>query len=280
LTQGDLNLDHWWPEQPLAVVVGVGGLGRAVARRLGQTHKLLLCDLDPARLEAVAAPLREDGLQVHTAVCDVTSAASVRALAETAGRIGPVRTLAHVAGLSPSMADWRTILTVNLRGPALMADAMLPLTAPGAAAVFVASLAAHLQTFESGVLSLLDNPLASDWLEVLTAALGAQPSTAQAYMLSKVGLLRLCRRHARRWGERRARIVSLSPGLIATPMGRLEFRSEQKRELFKHSPLGRQGSMDEICDAVEFLVSDRASFISGTDLLVDGGIAAAVGFAN
>jgi NAD(P)-dependent dehydrogenase (short-subunit alcohol dehydrogenase family) len=240
----------------------------------------MLCDQDAARLDAVAASLREDGLQVHTAVCDVTSVASVRALAEVAGRIGPVRSLAHVAGLSPSMADWRTILTVNLRGPALMADAMLPLTVPGAAAVFVASLAAHLQAWSSTVLSHLDHPLESGWLEALTAALGAEPTVRQAYMLSKVGLVRLCRRQAPRWGERRARIVSLSPGLIATPMGRLEFRSEQKRALFKRSPLGRQGSMEEIGDAVEFLLSDRASFISGTDLLVDGGIAAAVEFAD
>lgn len=276
MTLDDTTLDHWWPNQPLAVVIGAGGMGRAVARRLSQHHELLLVDKDPARLESVGAALRDDGAHAHTAVCDITDPTSVQALAGTVARIGPLRTLAHVAGLSPSMADWRTILRVNLLGPTLMADAMLPLTQPGSAAIFVTSLAAHLQSVDAAVLQVLDDPLTEGWLDTLTQTLGGEPTTPQAYTLSKAALMRLCQRRARAWGERRARILSVSPGLIATPMGRLEFQNPQKRALYQQSPLARQGSMDEITDAIEFLASDRASFISGTDLLVDGGIAAAV----
>lgn len=274
----DPSLDRWWPAQPLALVIGAGGMGKAAARRLGQTHELLLADRDAERLETVGKILREDGVNVHTALCDVTNAASVKALAETAARIGPLRTLAHVAGLSPSMADWRTILSVNLLGPVLIANAMLPLTRPGSAAIFISSLAAHLMPADPAVLKVLEAPLSPGWLDALASALGAEPTTTQAYALSKSALMRMCQQRAGAWGQRRARIVSLSPGLIATPMGRMEFQNPNKHVLYKRTPLERQGSMDEIVDALEFLASDRASFISGTDLLVDGGVAAAVRF--
>ena len=96
---------------------------------------------------------------------------------------------------------------------------------------------------------------------------------AKAYQLSKAALVRMCRDRAAAWGARGARIVSLSPGLIATPMGALEFAAQpEKRRLLPLTPLGREGTMVEIADAVEFLLSDRASFITGIDLLVDGGI--------
>jgi NAD(P)-dependent dehydrogenase (short-subunit alcohol dehydrogenase family) len=98
-----------------------------------------------------------------------------------------------------------------------------------------------------------------------------------AYTLSKYGLISYCRREAAAWGERGARIVSLSPGLIATPQGAREFeRSVSKVRLYEQTPLRREGTMLEIADAIEFLASDKASFISGTDLLVDGGLYAAL----
>jgi len=119
-----------------------------------------------------------------------------------------------------------------------------------------------------------------DLVERVEVALGGSLGSTQAYQLTKAALNRLCVRRAGQWGRRGLRIVSLSPGLIATPMGAREFQNPQKLELFRQTPLGREGTMVEICDAVEFLLSDRASFISGTDLLVDGGIAAAVKFGD
>ena len=98
-----------------------------------------------------------------------------------------------------------------------------------------------------------------------------------SYMLSKFALMRMCRQQATAWGRRGARIVSLSPGLIASSQGALEFKNEPRKfDLLERTPLARQGSLLEIADTVDFLVSDRASFITGTDLLVDGGIAAAL----
>ena len=126
---------------------------------------------------------------------------------------------------------------------------------------------------------MLRDPAAPDLAERLAAVIGAEAATPQmAYVYSKWGILSYARKQAARWGEQGARIVSLSPGLIATSQGALEFeKSAGKRAMYDRTPLLREGTMLEIADAVEFLASARASFISGTDLLVDGGLAGTLG---
>ena len=263
--------------QALAVVVGAGGMGMAVARRLGNAHRVLLADRDSGHLERQVATLRSEGHDASGVVCDVVDPIAVRALAEAAAAAGPVKALAHVVGLSPSMADGPTVLRVNLIGPTLVADAFIRLAEPGTAALFVASLAAHLAHFDAAVLAALEDPLAPDFVETVKAVIGCELTSAVAYQLSKTALIRLCQQRAAVWGARGARILSLSPGLINTPMGALEFEAQPgKHRLLDVTPLRREGTMVEIADAVEFLLSDRASFISGVDLLVDGGLAAAV----
>jgi len=262
--------------QALAVVVGAGGMGMAVARRLGNAHRVLLADRDGEHLQRQVAALRAEGHDASGAICDVLDPAAVRELARTAAAAGPLRALAHVVGLSPSMADGPTILRVNLVGPTRVADAFLPLAGPGTAALFVASLAAHLIRFDPAVLAATGKPLAPDFVGAVKAALGGEITPAAAYQLSKLALIRMCERRASEWGARGARIVSLSPGLIHTPMGAREFEAQpEKRRLFELTPLGREGTLVEVADAVEFLLSERASFISGIDLRVDGGLAAA-----
>jgi NAD(P)-dependent dehydrogenase (short-subunit alcohol dehydrogenase family) len=115
-----------------------------VGRRLGQKHRVLLVDLNPKRLEEVQTSLKAEGAWIRTHVCDITQPASVASLAKRIEEIGRLRTLAHVAGLSPSMADWRTIMRVNLVGPTLILNAIQPLLAPQAVAILIASWAAHL----------------------------------------------------------------------------------------------------------------------------------------
>lgn len=268
---------HSWPDLPVAVVIGAGGMGMAVARRLGQHYRLLLVDISADQLEARVAALQDEGHWVESVVCDITDRDSVAALAQKVADLGGFRVLAHVAGLSPSMADGRTIMAVNLVGAALMEEALLPLAKPGTAAVFISSLAAHTLVPEPNIQGLLDNPLTASFLDDLAATLDTELTPTLAYQLSKNTLVRMCQRRAWAWGEKRARILSISPGLIATPMGNLEFKNQpMKFDLLANTPLQRQGNMHEIADAVEFLSSDRASFISGIDLLVDGGICAAM----
>jgi NAD(P)-dependent dehydrogenase (short-subunit alcohol dehydrogenase family) len=264
------------PGQKLAVVVGAGGMGMAVARRLGQSHRLLLVDRDGDHLQRQIAALHLEGYVAAPAVCNVADAAAVSDIAATVAQHGGFRTLVHVVGLSPSMGDWTTIMTVNLIGATLVADALLPHATAEAAAVFISSLAGHTVSPSADVLRLLDSPLAPDFLDNLRGSLNEPATPALAYQHSKHGLTRMCSRRAALWGRQGARIVSVSPGLIATPMGALEFeRQPMKYDLLAATPLQREGTMIEIADAVEFLASDRASFITGIDLLIDGGLMAA-----
>ena len=265
------------PGQPLAVVVGAGGMAMAIARRLGVSYRLLLADRDRPHLEEQVESLRREGHDASSVVCDVTDPVAVSDLAEAARDAGPLRALAHVVGLSPSMADGPTILRVDLLGAALIADAFEELAQPGTAAVFIASLAAHVEVWSDALRKAVEDPLAPDLEQRVRAGTGGEVDPGLAYSLAKYGLIQMCRRGAIRWGRRGSRIMSVSPGLIASPQGAREFEVQpSKQRLLQATPLGRQGTMVEIAEVVDFLLSDRASFISGVDLLVDGGLTAAV----
>jgi NAD(P)-dependent dehydrogenase (short-subunit alcohol dehydrogenase family) len=268
---------NFWPNQPLAVVIGAGGMSMAVARRLGQHNHLLITDIDATKLEQQTTKLREEGIRAESIVCDVTNFDSVQALANRVKAIGTFSKLAHVAGLSPSMADWRTIMSVNLIGPTLVTNALSPLASTGAVAVLISSLSAHMAIPEDKVIEKLNFPLAADFLDQLNEEVGGKMTPQLAYMLSKFAIIRLCQKLAVSWGAKGARVVSVSPGLIATPQGTNEFKhATTKHDLLNKCPLQRQGGMQEIADVVEYLTSDRASYINGIDLLVDGGVRAAL----
>lgn len=168
-------------------------------------------------------------------------------------------------------------MAVNLVGAAGVAESFPGVLEPGGAGLFISSSAAHMQDAPAPLFPLLDNPLAPGFIAALADRLGAQADANQAYALSKAGLNRMCRRLAPAWGRRGLRIVSLSPGLIASPQGAEAYKhSAGKRALFEAVPLGRECSMLEIAGVVDFLASDQASYITGTDILVDGGLIAAV----
>lgn len=264
---------------PIALVIGGGAMGMSTARRLGQSHRIVLASLSADKNQKREAVLREDGIDVTVVQCDITDSQSVADLGKFVAGHGQLRTLAHVAALSPSMGDWRTLLTVNLLGANHIERMCLELAVPSTAAIFVSSLAAHRSDPPTDeIIAVLDDPLNPDFFDRLEA-LVPEKQNIQAYRLSKFAVNRMCRRRARDWGAKRARIVSMSPGLIASPMGAKEFSGqsgELKLDLLQNTPLKREGTMIETADAIEFLSSDRASFITGTDLLVDGGTLSAV----
>lgn len=258
---------------PLAVVVGAGGMGMAIARRLGQSRRLLLLDRDASHLERQRVALCEAGYDAQVLTCDVTDAEQVSAAARRAAETGPLAVLANVVGLSPSMGNFRALMQVNLIGASRVAEAMRPRMAPGGCGLFVSSSAGHMLAIAPELQAILDHPLEPDFLDRLEEALSEEASSRLAYQLAKASINRMCQRLALAWGEQGARIISLSPGLIVTPMGALEFdRMPAKYDLLASTPIRREGTMLEIAEAAEFLCSDRASFISGTDLLVDGGL--------
>lgn len=252
-------------------------MGMVVARRLGLSHRLLVADRDAEHVERQCAAMRSDGYDAVAIHRDVTRPEDISRLAKEASTRPAVRTLANVVGLSPAAKDFHAVMAVNLIGASRVAEAFLGVIETGGAGVFISSSAAHMQSVPEHLLPLLDDPLRSEFLEDLAAIMGADADANRAYSYSKAGLNRMVRREAMRWGERGKRIVSLSPGLVASPQGAESYKhSPGKIALFEAVPLGRECSMLEIAGVVAFLASDQASYITGTDILVDGGLIAAV----
>lgn len=265
----------------VGLVTGAGrGMGLSCAEQLAErVDHLLLVDLDEATLTQAAAslagPARPEPVVVD--VTDRDGLAELAARIADLGRLGPV---AHAAGISPTMADWKRIFGVDLVGTALLADALRPLATDGTAVVCFASMAAELGASMATpeIDAALDDPLADDFLDRLHAAVGSGiEDTGTAYMLAKRGVRRFVQREAMRLGPLGARIVSISPGIIDTPQGRQEADAQDvMKTLTEMSALRREGRPEELASVVTFLLSDAASFITGTDLLVDGGVCAAV----
>ncbi|MDT5337449.1 MAG: hypothetical protein QOD90_2954, partial [Mycobacterium sp.] len=194
--------------------------------------------------------------------------------------MGRLRCLVHTAGVSPEMADAATVLDVDLAGSVRITDALLPLANPGSSAILISSIAAYSDV-PAAVELLLDDPLADGFLAAVEQALGQSLDSATAYVLAKRGVIRLAERLAAPWGAKRGRAVSISPGLIDTPMGRLELdRQPIIPMMIEVTPVKRPdrplpGRPEDIAAAVAFVESDAAAFISGCDLRVDGGLVGA-----
>ncbi|UGQ13382.1 SDR family oxidoreductase [Yinghuangia sp. ASG 101] len=263
----------------VGIVTGAGrGMGKACARRLaGTVDTLLLIDVNKDSAHEAAAELPAGTAEAFP--LDITDRDGLDRLAARVAELGTLRSVAHVAGISPTMADWRRIVTVDLVATALLGEVLRPLSGPGTATVCFASMAPRLGPEPSAdVLAELDAPLADGFLDRLRAAAGdAIEAPGIAYSTAKLGVTRYVRREAVRLGPSGARVCSLSPGLIDTPQGRQEAEGHAGiAELLRRTPLDRMGRSEEIAAVVAFLLSDEASFVNGIDLLVDGGVCAAV----
>jgi NAD(P)-dependent dehydrogenase (short-subunit alcohol dehydrogenase family) len=258
----------------VVAVTGAGGIGMACARRLGSGSRLVLAETNPEGLDAAVGTLIDEGFDVEGQILDVREPDSVKGLVERCQQAGPVATVIHTAGLSPTMAPGRQILEVNLLGTALLIEAIAPLMVEGSVGVFIASMAGHLWPVDAELESRIATAPATDVLAATGLPDDVDPDTA--YAVSKRGCLMRIVAAAKAWGQQGARIVSVSPGMVATPMGHQESAAQPiMREMLQQSAIPRLATPTDIAEAVAWLASPAAGFVTGTDLLVDGGVVAA-----
>jgi NAD(P)-dependent dehydrogenase (short-subunit alcohol dehydrogenase family) len=264
------------------VVIGPGSIGQAIARRVGSSKRILLADLRQEAADGAAKIMRDAGFEVTTAIVDVSSRASVHALVENAAALGAVTGVVHAAGVSPSQASPATILAVDLYGTALLLEAFGNVIAPGGAGVVIASQSGH----RLGALSPDQNSaLATTPADQLLSLGFLQPDQVKdslhAYQLAKRGNSLRVMAEAVRWGKRGARLNTISPGIIITPLANDELtgpRGEGYRRMIELCPVGRAGTPDEVATLGALLLGSDGAFITGSDFLMDGGVTAAYWF--
>ena len=261
----------------VAVVTGIGGMGVACARRVGLGRQLVIADFNEEKLRAEADRFAADGFDVTAHAVDVSDRASVGALAAKAASLGTLRTLVHTAGLSPTQASAERVLEVDMLGTDYVLGAFLELATEGTVAVCIASIAGYT----AGLTRAQEVALATAATDDLLTTFGPIDTGdfGMTYGVAKrINQLRV-EQAAAPWGTRGGRVVSISPGIISTPMGRLELEegaTEQMQGMLDMSPIPRIGTAEDIASAVEWLASPAASFVTGCDLRVDGGVIAAI----
>jgi len=261
------------------VVIGAGSIGQAIARRVSAGKHVLLADLRQDNVEAAATVLSDAGFEVSTATVDVSSRESVHALVQTATAIGTVTGVIHAAGVSPTQAAPATILKVDLYGTALILEEFGNVIASGGAGVVISSQSGHRLP---ALTPEQDKALATTPADELLALPMLQPDKVTdplyAYQVSKRGNSLRVMAEVVRWGKRGARINTISPGIIFTPLARDELagpRGEGYRRMIELSAAGRAGTPDEVGAVAALLMGPDGTFITGSDFLMDGGVTAA-----
>lgn len=266
--------------QDVIVVIGAGGIGQAIARRQGFGKTVLLADWNEEALAVAAGGLREASYSVAPHRVDISSRAAVQALVKAAGALGPVVQVINTAGLSPNMAPVRKLLGVDLYGSAVVFEEFGKVIARGGAGLIISSMAGHMMRPlpEEDERQLAHRP-ADELLSLPCLQAESVPNSMVAYMVAKRANFLSVQAEAVKWGERGARVNAISPGIVVTPLAAHELNSEigpVYRAMVADSPSRRMAPPDEIAIAASFLLGPDAGFITGSDLLIDGGVIAAM----
>ena len=269
-------------EKQVIVVIGAGSIGQAIARRVSAGKHILLADIRQENADAAAKTLHDAGFTVSTTAVDVSSRVSVQALVKTATSLGEVYGIIHAAGVSPSQASPEIILKVDLYGTAVVLEEFGHVIARGGSGIVIASQSGH----RLPPLSVAENAaLAKTPVEELLALpmlqLDQVKDSLHAYQLSKRGNSLRVMAEAVRWGKRGARVNTISPGIIITPLANDELngpRGAGYRHMIELSAAGRAGTPDEVGNVGALLMGAEGAFITGSDFLMDGGVTAAYWF--
>ncbi|MES3647862.1 SDR family oxidoreductase [Mycobacterium intracellulare] len=259
---------------------GAGGMGLATAKIVGRDHTVVLCDVRQDRLTTAAATLQELGINPTIVNCDVTDRRAVADLLGTATNLGSVVSVIHTAGVSPSMGPADYVMRTNAVGTVNVDEEFYAVAGEGAVIVNVASMAAHMLPAE--IIPTGQFPLALDdadaFMDAMMTACDIAPEEARsglAYALSKSFVKWYSQSQAERFNARGLRIVSVSPGSIDTEMGRLEEQAGAGA-MVADAAVPRWGKPEEMAELLAFCASEKAGYLTGTDILNDGGVIASM----
>lgn len=259
----------------VVVIIGAGGIGKAIARRQGFGKHILLADFNETLLAAAVKELDIASYRISSLKVDVSSRESVRALAEKAASLGRVVNVVNTAGVSPNMAPPERVLAVDLYGSAVVFEEFERVISEGGSGLVVSSMAGYMSpTLSKEQDRALAFTPADELLKLPFLSPEAVPNSMAAYILSKRANHLRVQASSISWGKRGARVNSISPGIIATPLAQHELNSpigDIYRAMIEASPVKRMASPDEIAVAANYLLGPDAGFVTGTDLLIDGG---------
>jgi NAD(P)-dependent dehydrogenase (short-subunit alcohol dehydrogenase family) len=266
----------------IIVVIGAGSIGQAIARRIGSGKLILLADIRHENCDAASKTLEEAGFDVSTAIVDVSSPESVRSLVENALATGNITGLIHAAGVSPSQASPETILKVDLYGTALVLEEFGNVIEYGGSGVVIASQSGHrLPALTQEQDRALATTPVNEILNLPMLQAEQVNGSLHAYQLSKRGNSLRVMAESLRWGKRGARINTISPGIIITPLAKDELsgpRGETYRKMIEGGVVKRAGTPDEVANVAALLMGHEGTFITGSDFLMDGGVTASYWF--
>lgn len=265
-------------KKDVMILTGAGQIGMAIARRMGYGMKIVIGDKRMENAEAIAGILNNAGFDAVPLEMDLSSRPSIIGLIHAAQQYGEISMLVNAAGVSPSQASIETILKVDLYGTAVLLEEVGKVIKAGGAGITISSQSGHRLP---ALGAEADKQLACTPTEELLDLDILHPrnirDTLHAYQLAKRCNVKRVMAEAIRWGKRGARINSISPGIIVTPLAIDEFngpRGDFYKNMFAHCPAGRPGTADEVANVAELLMSNRGAFITGSDFLVDGGATA------
>lgn len=260
------------------ILTGAGQIGMAIARRMGYGMKIVIGDKSKANADAIAKTMNEAGFDAIAVEMDLSSRASILGLIAEAQKYGEISMLVNAAGVSPSQASIKTILKVDLYGTAVLLEEVGKIIKHGGVGVTISSQSGHrmpaLTPEQDALLALTptEELLSLDMLQEENIH-----DTLHAYQMAKRCNVKRVMAEAVKWGERGARINSISPGIIVTPLALDEFngpRGDFYKNMFAKCPAGRPGTADEVANVAELLMSGKGAFITGADFLTDGGTTA------
>lgn len=260
------------------ILTGAGQIGMAIARRMGYGMKIVIGDKSKANADAIAKTMNEAGFDAIAVEMDLSSRASILGLIAEAQKYGEISMLVNAAGVSPSQASIKTILKVDLYGTAVLLEEVGKIIKHGGVGVTISSQSGHrmpaLTPEQDALLALTptEELLSLDMLQEENIH-----DTLHAYQMAKRCNVKRVMAEAVKWGERGARINSISPGIIVTPLALDEFngpRGDFYKNMFDKCPAGRPGTADEVANVAELLMSGKGAFITGADFLMDGGTTA------